>query len=140
MKKLLVGCLTILSLCVIISTKVMAGDNALVMEKFRNCQKYSETSTSQANGMNINYKMNILGWVNDKCVVNMEAKVLVNSPEAGNMTFTPRVKCEFTKSQLDELIQKESASNEEIKDLVMSHNYCSVEGLDNMNNFAVTNE
>ena len=75
------------------------------------CSPYKETLTTEYMGMNMTYTIDILGWVDDKCVLNFESHINgagnsfsdmygVSADSAQVFGFTPKVRCEFTKQQL----------------------------------------
>ena len=118
--------------------KVIAGDfDSTVMTKFQNCQTYNEQKNVNYMGFNVNYNMNILGWQNDKCVVTLDAKVVADSGEYAGQTFSPKVRCEFTKEQLDTLINNAQATNQQAMDLITEQHSCSVQNTNNMNAYTI---
>lgn len=81
------------------------GDNLSV------CAPYKETMTTEYMGMKMNYSIEILGWVNSKCILNFESKMLDAgttfednygfSPDSAEVFgFAPKVRCEFSPKQL----------------------------------------
>ena len=88
----------------------------------KSCKRYSETLDSTISGVDFNFKINILGWVDDKCRLDFEAKSTginqifsslygVDASMAEIYTFEPKIRCEFTKQQLakvgDSILQEE---------------------------------
>lgn len=98
----------------------------------RLCRPYTETLNADYMGMNMSYKIQIHGWVNDKCVLDFTAQTqgmnsmlseLFGSDSGVSvMSFAPKIKCEFTKQQLeyvgDSLLEENSRSegNRMLKD------------------------
>ncbi len=91
-----------------------------------NCRPYSENLDTNLGGVNFNFKVRIEGWVNNKCVMNFVANSTginsmfsslygVDPSQATVMTFEPKVRCEFTKAQLqnvgDSILQEEERNN-----------------------------
>ena len=75
------------------------------------CSPYKETLTTEYMGMSMTYTIDILGWVNNKCVLNFESHINgtgnsfsdmydVPADSAQVFGFAPKVRCEFTKQQL----------------------------------------
>ncbi len=91
-----------------------------------NCKPYSENLDTNLGGVNFNFKVRIEGWVNNKCVMNFVANSTglnnmfkslygVDPSQATVMTFEPKVRCEFTRAQLqnvgDSILQEEERNN-----------------------------
>lgn len=100
--------------------------NTIFANRIKTCTPYSESMKSDYLGMNINYKLKIDGWVNNKCRLNFSADVAglsssfsnlygVNPSDVSVSTFTPKIRCEFTKQQLqyvgDSILEEQSRSN-----------------------------
>lgn len=75
------------------------------------CNPYKEKLSTKYMGFNMKYSIEILGWINNKCVLNFSADIsgvdssfkdnLNSSVDiAGIFGFAPKVRCEFTKQQL----------------------------------------
>lgn len=91
----------------------------------RTCRPYTETMQADYMGMNMAYKIQIEGWVNGKCRLNFSANVQngsnsfkelygIDIDDATVMSFSPKIRCEFTKQQLDyvgDSILQEAARN-----------------------------
>lgn len=92
----------------------------------KNCRRYSESLDSDVSGVAFNFKIDILGWQDDRCIVNFAAKSegITSMFEAINgidpsrakiQIFEPKVRCEFTKQQLervgDSILQEEERSS-----------------------------
>lgn len=90
------------------------------------CKPYSETMKADYMGMNMSYKLSIDGWVNNKCRLNFTAQTNeasssfqnlygVNSSDATILSFAPKIRCEFTKQQLeyvgDSILQEQERNN-----------------------------
>ncbi|MBE7713103.1 MAG: hypothetical protein E7Z87_05105 [Cyanobacteria bacterium SIG26] len=92
-------------------------------KKLTNCIPYTENQTFDIGGVNFKFKVNIAGWINNKCRLDFEAKTdgiassfgAIYGFEASEAeeirTFAPKIRCEFTKQQLTEfgdvLLQEE---------------------------------
>lgn len=98
------------------------------------CKPYSENLDSNMGGMDFNFKVKIDGWVNNKCILNFTAQSTginsmfkslygVDAADAQIYTFEPKIRCEFTKQQLeyvgDSILQEQErnagASNNMLK-------------------------
>ncbi len=75
------------------------------------CEPYKETLTTEYMGMNIKYDLEILGWINNKCVLNFVSNMLgsgegfedlygISADSSQIVGFAPKIRCEFTKQQL----------------------------------------
>lgn len=95
---------------------------ARLSNSVKSCKKYSETLDSSISGVDFNFKISILGWVDNKCRVDFEANStginemfsLIHGMDpsmAKISSFEPNVRCEFTKEQLvrvgDSILQEE---------------------------------
>ena len=78
----------------------------------KNCQPYTEHLDSDYMGMNVSFDLKILGWVNDRCKMSFDANTSGTSSSFSNLygidpsqaqvfAFAPKIRCEFTKRQLD---------------------------------------
>jgi len=78
----------------------------------KTCKPYSENLDSSMGGVDFNFKVKIDGWVNNKCVLNFTAQSTginsmfksiygVDASDAQIYTFEPKIRCEFTKQQLE---------------------------------------
>ncbi len=94
------------------------------------CVPYKETLTTEYMGMNMTYTIDILGWVNNKCVLNFESHMNgagnsfldiygVSADSAQVYGFAPKVRCEFTKQQLlyvgDNILEENSRNHNMLK-------------------------
>lgn len=92
----------------------------------KTCKKYSETLDSTISGVDFNFKISILGWIDNKCQIDFVAQStginqlfsLINGVDpsmAQINTFEPKIKCKFTKQQLeyvgDSILQEEERAN-----------------------------
>lgn len=88
----------------------------------KSCKRYSESLNSTIGGVDFNFKISILGWVDNKCRVDFVGKSTgineifssiygVDPSDAEIFAFAPNVRCEFTKQQLnkvgDSILQEE---------------------------------
>lgn len=93
-----------------------------LVDSVKTCKPYSESLQTESMGMNFDFNIKILGWVNNKCVIDFVGKTNgagslfsslygVSSSDAEILSFEPNVHCEFTKSQLnsvgDSILQEE---------------------------------
>lgn len=76
------------------------------------CKPYTETLNTDVSGLNFKFKVSIEGWVNDKCRLDFIAQSTgisdtfkqiygVDSSMASIFTFEPKIRCEFSKQQLE---------------------------------------
>ena len=94
------------------------------------CSPYKETLTTEYMGMNMTYTIDILGWVNNKCVLNFESHINgagnsfsdmygVSADSAQIFGFAPKVRCEFTKQQLiyvgDNILEENNRNHNMLK-------------------------
>lgn len=100
--------------------------NSTFANNLKMCRPYSESMKSDYMGMNINYNIKIDGWVNNKCRLNFTANASglsssfssiygIDPSDATVSAFTPKIRCEFTKEQLqyvgDSILEEGSRSN-----------------------------
>ena len=108
------------------SNKINVQDGSKLSRSVKNCKKYSESLDSNISGVNFNFKINILGWVDNKCRIDFEANSTgisdmfqtlygVDPSMATIQTFEPKISCEFTKQQLmlvgDSILQEEARAS-----------------------------
>ncbi len=94
------------------------------------CKPYKETLTTEYMGMDMTYTIDILGWVNNKCILNFEANINgtcssfydeygIKPDTAQIFGFAPKVRCEFTKQQLlyvgDNILQESNRDKKMLK-------------------------
>ena len=99
-----------------------AKKGAKLANSVKSCKRYSETLDSTISGVDFNFKISILGWIDNKCRVDFEANStginemfsLIHGMDpsmAKISSFEPNVRCEFTKEQLarvgDSILQEE---------------------------------
>ncbi len=90
------------------------------------CKPYSEVLNTAVSGIDFQFKVSIVGWVNNKCRLNFIAKStgiseMFNSiygfdaSDAKITTFEPKIRCEFTRQQLEEvgdsILQEQERNN-----------------------------
>ena len=90
------------------------------------CKPYSESLNTNVSGLDFNFKVTIKGWVNDKCHLYFAAQSTginemfeslygFDRSMAKITTFEPKIRCEFTKSQLnlvgDSILQEQERNN-----------------------------
>ena len=145
MKKICIFAMVI-SFC-LLGLKVVSSDNNVeFLTHLKNCQNYSQNNTSNSSGMNISYKLDIVGWKENKCVLNMTAKI--DMPTSSN-SLSPVIKCEFTREQIEKInneinssVEKgqllSDATNEKIMNIVSSGNSCQLQQMDNIEKFSIS--
>ncbi|MBR1461081.1 hypothetical protein IJ596_05565 [bacterium] len=78
----------------------------------KNCQPYTEHMDSDYLGMNMSFDLRIIGWVNNKCKMAFDANTKgasssfsgmygIDPSQAEIYSFAPKIRCEFTKQQLE---------------------------------------
>lgn len=92
----------------------------------KSCKKYSEVMNSTVSGVDFNFKISILGWIDNKCRIDFVAQSTginqifsslygVDASMAQISTFEPKVKCAFSRQQLervgDSILQEEERAN-----------------------------
>ena len=97
-----------------------------LVENIKTCKPYTENLNTNVGGMDFNFSVKINGWIDNKCRMDFAAKSTginslfksiygVDSSEAMITTFEPKVRCDFTKSQLesvgDSILQEEERNN-----------------------------
>lgn len=101
-------------------------ENGLLM-----CTPYKEKLKTEYMGMNVQYTVEILGWINNKCILNFSMDILspgstfestygVSDDMVEVFGFAPKVRCEFSKQQL--LYVGDSILEEKQKDRKMLKN------------------
>ncbi len=110
------------------STKPMSATTTRLVNNVKICKPYSESNTFDVDGMNFNFSIKILGWVNNKCRMDFVSDTAgiassfqslygVDASQAEIFSFAPKFRCEFTKQQLadvgDSILQEEARKNGE---------------------------
>ncbi len=147
--------------------------NQLIAQNIKTCKPYSESMNSDYMGMNISYNLQIKGWINNKCRLDFEADIKgasssfqslygIEASEANVFSFAPKIRCEFTKQQLeyvgDSILQEEernngaynnmlkdpnninlsmnnlSDSDQRLMDVVLNQNACTILNMSDFNN------
>jgi opacity protein-like surface antigen len=78
----------------------------------KSCTPYSEKLNTSVSGINFTFNVKIIGWVNNKCRLDFNAQSNginemfssiygFDASEATISTFEPKVRCDFTKQQLN---------------------------------------
>ena len=105
---------------------VTVRPHSKLSDSVKMCKPYSETLDTSVSGVDFNFKVRIEGWVNNKCRLNFIAQSTgisdmfkdlygFDSSQATVMTFEPKVRCDFTKQQLqyvgDSILQEEERNS-----------------------------
>jgi hypothetical protein len=78
----------------------------------KSCTPYNENLNTNVSGINFIFNVKILGWVNNKCRLDFNAQSNgineafssiygFDASDATILTFEPKIRCEFTKQQLN---------------------------------------
>lgn len=96
----------------------------------KTCKRYSETLDSTISGVDFNFQISILGWIDNKCRVDFVAQSTginqmfsalhgLDPSMAEISTFEPKIRCEFTKAQLekvgDSILQENERENGDVR-------------------------
>jgi hypothetical protein len=105
---------------------ITVRQNSKLSDSVKMCKPYSETLDTSMSGIDFNFKVKIAGWVNNKCRIDFVAQSTgindmfkslygVDSSQATIKTFEPKVRCDFTKQQLqyvgDSILQEEERNS-----------------------------
>ncbi len=115
------------------SPRVQSGSNVnknapqnKLVNNVKMCKPYSETMTFGMSGVDFDFNVKIDGWVGNKCILNFNAKSNganstfqqlygVDASSAQIFTYAPKVRCGFTKQQLeyvgDSILQEKERNN-----------------------------
>lgn len=92
----------------------------------KTCRPYSEFMQTDYMGMKMQYKIEIAGWINNKCRLDFTAQTQgvdssfnemygIDAGSANVVSFAPKIRCEFTKEQLeyvgDSILQEQERNN-----------------------------
>lgn len=130
-------------------TRQNVRQNNPLANNIKMCKPYSETLSTSYLGMDMNYKVTIDGWVNNKCRLNFIANVGganssfaglygVEASDATIASFAPKIQCNFTKQQLeyvgDSILQENERNNGATNNMLKNPNDIS------LTNFSSTDE
>ena len=116
-------------------------------QSIKTCKPYTETMSSEYMGINIDYKIEILGWINDKCTINFTSKMTgvdssfknlygIDPSDAVIASFVPNIRCEFTKMQLlyvgDSILQEKERNNGATNNMLKNPNKIEFPEFENM--------
>ena len=119
-----------------------------ISSSLKTCKPYTETMRADYLGMNVNYKVTIAGWVNNKCRLDFIAETSGTSSSFGALygvdpsevsvsAFVPKIRCEFTKQQLeyvgDSILQEEERNAGAKNNMLKDPNGVDLAGLSNLN-------
>lgn len=111
------------------------------------CKPYSETLNTNVSGINFRFNIKIAGWVNNKCRIDFIAQSTgisdmfksiygFDAADAQISTFEPKVRCEFTKQQLesvgDSILQEEERNNGARNNMLKNPQDIDISGLANL--------
>lgn len=96
----------------VITQRKISPKTEKIVDAIKTCMPYRETLNADYMGMNMNFEMKIEGWKNNKCYLSFKAQTSgasssfkelygVDSGDAEVYSFAPKVRCGFTKAQLD---------------------------------------
>lgn len=129
-----------------LQTKRQATGNKLA-DNMTMCKPYSETLHTNVGGINFKFNIKIVGWVNNKCRVDFVAQSTgisdmfssmygFDASDAQITTFEPKVKCEFTRQQLesvgDSILQEEERNKGARNNMLKNPQNIDISGLANL--------
>ncbi len=154
MKKLyLITLIIILTSCSVFATVVTErkinpnNSKQNLAQNMKTCKPYTESMDSDFLGMNISYNLKIEGWINNKCRLNFDANIKgasssfqnlygINANDATIISFAPKIRCEFTKQQLeyvgDSILQEEERNNGAYNNMLKDPNSINVNSFTSM--------
>ena len=110
----------------VITQRKISPKTEKIVQSIKTCRPYSENLDADYMGMNMNFKLKIHGWINNKCRLTFDAQTAgssssfkglygVDANDVDIISFAPKVRCDFTKSQLeyvgDSILQEEERSS-----------------------------
>lgn len=113
----------------------------------RTCKPYSEQLSTSYMGMNVQYRISIEGWVNNKCQLNFVSQIGnanssfknlygVDASEATILSFAPKIQCNFTQQQLnyvgDSILQEQERNSGAKNNMLKNPNDISLATFSNM--------
>lgn len=116
-------------------------------QSIKTCKPYTEEMSSVYMGINIDYKIEILGWINDKCTIKFTSKMTgidssftevygIDPSDAVIASFVPNIRCEFTKMQLmyvgDSILQEKERNNGATNNMLKNPNNINFPEFENM--------
>ena len=99
-------------------------------------------------GMDMNYKVSIEGWINNKCRLNFAANISGTNSSFANLygvdpstatilSFAPKIQCNFTKQQLeyvgDSILQEQERNHGATNNMLKNPNEISMATFTNIN-------
>lgn len=108
-----------------------------IIKDLRSCKPQDEKYDFDLFGLNLSFRINIKGWVEDKCEYHMSAKVNslgeefrksfgINVEDKKISQIVPRVECAFTKKQLnllvDAVVEEDKRNVEQVNKLLNDPN------------------
>ncbi len=127
--------------------KPAAKTKPTLSSSIKTCKPYSETMKADYLGMNVNYQITIAGWVNNKCRLDFvaetsgisssfEALYGIDPSEVSVNAFVPKIRCEFTKQQLeyvgDSILQENERNAGAKNNMLKDPNSIDLSGLSNL--------
>ena len=112
------------------------------------CKPYSENLSASYMGMDMNYKVSIEGWINNKCRLNFAANISGTNSSFANLygvdpstatilSFAPKIQCNFTKQQLeyvgDSILQEQERNHGATNNMLKNPNEISMATFTNIN-------
>ena len=128
----------------VITQRRVSPKTEKIVEAIKTCMPYRETLNTDYMGMNMNFEMKIDGWINNKCYLSFKAQTSgasssfkelygVDSSDADIYSFAPKVKCGFTKQQLeyvgDSILQEEERSSGTVNNMLKNPNDINISNL-----------
>lgn len=155
MKKLLVLLVILFAGCgafaTVVTQRRVNPENSVSKENLANnikmCKPYSESMQYDFMGMNFSYNLQIKGWINNKCRLDFDAKAQgasssfsslygIDANDATILSFAPKIRCEFTKQQLeyvgDSILQEEERNGGATNNMLKNPNKLDISTFQNM--------
>ncbi|MBD5401923.1 hypothetical protein HDR58_03855 [bacterium] len=127
-----------------VTTVQRKSTGSKLSDSVKMCKPYSESLGADFMGMNISYQVSIEGWINNKCRLNFIAQTNgtsqsfeqlygISPEDAIVSSFVPKIRCEFTKQQLDyvgdSILQEQERNSGKRNNMLKDPNSISISSL-----------
>lgn len=125
----------------VITQRKISPKTEKIVQSIKTCRPYSENLAADYMGMNMSFKLKIHGWINNKCRLTFDAQTSgssssfkelygVDAQDANIISFAPKVRCDFTKSQLeyvgDSILQEEERNSGSVNNMLKNPNNINI--------------